>query len=754
MKRAPSNYEQTRLNGHATLRRQSPFYLLVIIVIAIFVAETFVMFLLSVFPPFSTTVEMLVDPFILVVLVFPLLYFFLFNPLLLHITERERAEEGLRKYQERLEELVEERTVGLQKEIQEREIAHEALLASEVNYRNLTEGLSEVIYSANPNTMSPTYVNKAVENVYGYTVDEWLKTPNIWEQTIHPDDREMVISACVEADRQKKNMTLEYRIIHKDGSVRWVEDRLSRELDRFNNVVTLNGVIYDITERRQAETSLKESEEKFRTICASALDAILMMDKDGYISFWNGGAERIFGHTSGFATGKYLHELLVPERYRASFSMGFTKFRETGEGAVVGKTLEVFALRKDGSEFPVELSVSSVKLEGQWGVMGIIQDITGRKKAQERNEGQLKQLAALRAIDMTINASLDLHVTLDVILNEVLSQLKVPAADILLYDRHLQILEFAAGKGFLTKALQYTSLGIGESHAGRAALERRIVHVQDLGEDGGEFRRSDLLKEEGFVSYYAVPLIAKGEVKGILEIFDRAALDPDRGWLDFLDALAGQTAIAIDNNAMFENLQRSNTDLVLAYDATIEGWSRALDLRDKETEGHSRRVTEMSLRLARAMGVSREDQAHIHRGALLHDIGKMGIPDNILNKSGKLTDAEWEIMRRHPEYAYELLSPVEFLRQALDIPYCHHERWDGKGYPRGLKGEQIPLLARIFTVADIFDALCSDRPYRPAWPRKKALEHISSLSGVDLDPAVVEIFLRMENEGASRPAKK
>src|SRR3990170_6129469 len=235
MKRAPSNYDKGRLNGHATPRRQSPFYLLLIITIAIFAAETFVMFLLSVFPPFSTTAEMLVDSFILVVFVFPLLYFFLFNPLVLHIAERERAEE--------------------------------ALLSSEEKYRNLTEGLSEVIYSVNPNTMSPTYVNKAVENVYGYTVDEWLKTPNTWEHTIHPDDREMVISAYVEADRQKKNMTLEYRIIHKDGSVRWVEDRITLELDRFNNVVTLNGVMYDITERRQAETYLKESEEKFRAIC-------------------------------------------------------------------------------------------------------------------------------------------------------------------------------------------------------------------------------------------------------------------------------------------------------------------------------------------------------------------------------------------------------------------------------------------------------------------------------------------------------
>ena len=218
--------------------------------------------------------------------------------------------------------------------------------------------------------------------------------------------------------------------------------------------------------------------------------------------------------------------------------------------------------------------------------------------------------------------------------------------------------------------------------------------------------------------------------------------------MDFLEALAAQAAIAIDNAELFTQLQRSNLQLTLAYDATIEGWSRALDLRDKETEGHTQRVTEMSLRLARAMGVDEAEQVHIRRGALLHDIGKMGVPDAILLKPGPLTEEEWVVMRKHPVHAYQMLSPILFLRPALDIPYCHHEKWDGAGYPRGLKGEEIPLAARIFAVVDVWDALLSDRPYRPGWPEEKVRAHIRSLAGTHFDPQVVAVFMRSMSQEA------
>jgi putative nucleotidyltransferase with HDIG domain len=206
--------------------------------------------------------------------------------------------------------------------------------------------------------------------------------------------------------------------------------------------------------------------------------------------------------------------------------------------------------------------------------------------------------------------------------------------------------------------------------------------------------------------------------------------------------LAGQAAIAIDNVELFEKLQGSNAELMMAYDETIEGWSRAMDLRDQETEGHTQRVSAITLKLANDMGFNTDEMVHIRRGALLHDIGKMGVPDSILRKPGPLTEEEWEIMQKHPHFAYEMLAPIAYLRTALDIPYCHHEKWDGTGYPRGLAGEQIPLAARMFAVVDVWDALRSDRPYRKAWPEDKVRTHIREQSGKHFDPRVTDIFLR------------
>ena len=211
-----------------------------------------------------------------------------------------------------------------------------------------------------------------------------------------------------------------------------------------------------------------------------------------------------------------------------------------------------------------------------------------------------------------------------------------------------------------------------------------------------------------------------------------------------MEALALQAAIAIDNASLFNDLYRANIELSMAYETTIEGWSNALDLRDKETEGHSQRVTGMTVRIARAMGLPDVEIVHIRRGALLHDIGKMGVPDAILLKPGPLDPAEMEIMKKHPVYAYGLLHNIDYLRPALDIPYCHHEKWDGSGYPRGLKGAEIPLSARIFTLVDIWDALHSDRPYRKAWDDERIRVHLRSLSEKDLDPKVVEVFFKME----------
>ena len=384
--------------------------------------------------------------------------------------------------------------------------------------------------------------------------------------------------------------------------------------------------------------------------------------------------------------------------------------------------------------------------KGEIRILNALAEIGGnsihRMYLHEQTIKQLERLAALRSIDLAISSVFDLQITLTILINEVIKQLNVDAASILLIQAGSGRLEYVAGQGFYTHKIEATSQRIGQGNASRAVIERHIIEVPDLTTYTEKFMRAQLLAEEDFVSYYAVPLISKGEVKGVLEIFNRSRLNPDREWLDFLETLGGQTAIAIENSILFQDLQRSNFELALAYDATIEGWSRALDLRDRETEGHTQRVTDLTLRLARKMGLSEEQLILIRRGALLHDIGKMGIPDYILLKPEELTDEEQHIMRQHPQLAYDMLEPIAYLRDALNIPYCHHEKWDGTGYPNGLSGTQIPLEARLFTIVDVWDALTTDRPYRKGWPRKKALKYIREQSGKDFDPKMVEIFLQ------------
>jgi putative nucleotidyltransferase with HDIG domain len=216
---------------------------------------------------------------------------------------------------------------------------------------------------------------------------------------------------------------------------------------------------------------------------------------------------------------------------------------------------------------------------------------------------------------------------------------------------------------------------------------------------------------------------------------------------DLLFVTVTGTLLFFSMRSQLNKIQQANYGLTLTYDTTLEGWSRALDLRDKETEGHTLRVTELSLKLAQKLGIDDVELMHIRRGALLHDIGKLGVPDHILFKEAPLDENDLEIMKKHPLHAYNLLFPIGYLRPALDIPHRHHERWDGSGYPDGLKGTDIPLAARIFAVVDVWDALISDRPYRKAWPHQKALQYISDKAGMEFDPAIVEVFLHLMEEG-------
>lgn len=359
-----------------------------------------------------------------------------------------------------------------------------------------------------------------------------------------------------------------------------------------------------------------------------------------------------------------------------------------------------------------------------------------RQQLFESSKARLEQLEALRRIDTAITGDEDLTSTLEITISQVIEMLHVDAAAILrLYPDRL--LKYLAWSGFKEADLREVSLHPGDNIWGQMIRERSFFWQAEL----DPALHADPMTQEGFVGYCAVPLVARDEVKGILEVFHHKPLYRDEEWLKFMETLAGQAAIAIDNNHLFTSLEYANVELTLAYDATIEGWAYALDLRDEETEGHSQRVTKMTIMMALAMDVPEDRLLHIRRGALLHDIGKMGIPDSILLKPGKLSSEEWTIMKRHPQYAWDMLYPIEYLRPALQIPFCHHERWDGGGYPRGLKGDEIPLEARIFAVVDVYDALTSDRPYRSAWTKEEALELIGREKGKHFDPKVAELFL-------------
>jgi response regulator RpfG family c-di-GMP phosphodiesterase len=356
---------------------------------------------------------------------------------------------------------------------------------------------------------------------------------------------------------------------------------------------------------------------------------------------------------------------------------------------------------------------------------------------------RLERIQALHDIDLSINSSVNLNVTLKILLEQVLNRLQVDAADILLYNPHSLELEYTTGLGLQDYPLSRRNIRLGEGFAGQVVVERKLVSIPDLEKAVEITERERLFNDEGFTSYYAIPLVSKGEFRGVMEILQRTSFTRDDEWIGFLSTLGNQATIAIDNASLFDNLQRSNMELSLAYETTLEGWAKALEMRDVETEGHSQRVTELTLRIGREMGIAESTLIHVRRGALLHDIGKMGIPDSILLKPAALTEDEWQIMKMHPVFAYKLLYPIAYLRQAIDIPYCHHEKWDGSGYPRGLRGIQIPLEARIFAVIDVWDALLSDRPYRKAWQQEQALEHIREQSGKHFDPQVVEAFLKM-----------
>jgi PAS domain S-box-containing protein len=617
-----------------------------------------------------------------------------------------------------------------------------ALAESEQRFRMLFEFAPDAYYLNDEQGMFIDG-NRRAEEITGYSRQELIGKSFLEIGILPPEQLPKAAELLLRNAAGESTGPDEFTLLRKDSTL--VEVEIMSHPVQFGEQRNILGIARDITARKSVEQALRSSEELYHTITEEALVGVYLFQGQVF-RYVNPAMANIYGYEREEIVGKLG---LIDLAHTDDRALVAENIQRRLDGEVKSVRYEMQGVRKDGTIIHCEALGTCVEYQGEPAILGTLVDISERKRHEREMALQLERMTALREIDLAITGSLDPRLTFNVLLRHVTQRLGVDAASILVFDKHSQRLKFAAGTGFRTEALQYTGLKMGEGYAGRAALQREVVHIPDLSAEENSLRKSPLLPDEGFVSYLAIPLIAKGVVRGVLELLHRSPLDVTQSWLDFLWILAGQAAIAMDNAVLFDELNQSNVDLMRAYDNTLEGWALALEYRDLETEGHSQRVTELTLRMARQMGIREAELPHVRRGALLHDVGKMGIPDAILLKPGPLSEDEWEIMRKHPGYAYEMLKHIDYLKPALDIPYCHHEHWDGSGYPRGLKGEEVPLTARIFAIVDVWDALLSDRPYRKAWPEEKVLAYLEDEAGKHFDPKVVQAFLAMKPNHAS-----
>ncbi len=464
------------------------------------------------------------------------------------------------------------------------------------------------------------------------------------------------------------------------------------------------------TQVEQRTAALARMQRQNKLLLDSAGEGIYGLDKEGVTLFANPAAARMLGYEASELIGRPMHALLHHSRFDGSIypinECPIYQCIRTGQAC---PSVEDVFWHKDGTAVDVEYTGTPLFEDGCIvGAVVTFRCITERKRSE----------ASLLESETRYRSLVECS----------------PEAVVVYSENRFVYVNAAAVTLFAAES--------AENLLGRLIFD--IVHPDYHALAHLRAARS---QREGKTS----PLTEQKYVRLDGTIIDVEAVSTG---IVYAGKAAGQVLIRdiTERKKSERNILALNHELIHAYDATIEGWSRALDLRDHETEGHSRRVTEMTLRLARAVGVSEDQINHVRRGALLHDIGKMGVPDRILLKPGPLDDDEWAIMRRHPALAYEMLTPTEFLHPALDIPYCHHEKWDGTGYPQGLRGEQIPLAARLFALVDVWDALTSDRPYRAAWPRERVLDHLRSLAGSHFDPQIVPVFIQMLQADTLLPA--
>ena len=489
-------------------------------------------------------------------------------------------------------------------------------------------------------------------------------------------------------------------------------------------------IIHNTMDISAAQSALAESESRYRSIFEDNSSVMLLIDsKTGEIVDANAAACRYYGYSKDELLSTKIFEINELPREKVLLEM---------EQARLERKRQFFFPHRlaSGEIRHVEVYSGPIWVKGRQLLYSTIHDINDRVEREKEQAAILETAAALRVAE-------NRETMIPIILDQVVKLVEAKVAG------------FFEPVGASQEGVRLElGRGIWEPYSGRVlpCINSRLYSAVQHGES---VRIDDLASEidrdistcmflEGINALVIKPLIANQEHIGTLFIGRENAFSGLEERL--IVAIADMAANAIRRDSLFQDLQASTIELSRAYDVTLAGWAKALELRDKETEGHSQRVTEVTLQLARKMGFSDEELIHVRRGALLHDIGKMGIPDGILHKPGPLTEEEWAIMRLHPVYAYDLLKEVDFLAPALDIPYAHHEKWDGSGYPRGLKGEKIPLAARIFAIVDVWDALLSDRPYRIAWTEESTRAYLLEQAGIHFDPTVVQHFLEWLEE--------
>ena len=377
----------------------------------------------------------------------------------------------------------------------------------------------------------------------------------------------------------------------------------------------------------------------------------------------------------------------------------------------------------------------------------------GHKKAgisTDASSMHPRSLATLLNVSNALSVSLDLNEVLQTSIESVANTLGIGTGAIyILEDNHLYLgATTPALPSDFPEHLRFANID-DHPHIKKALDRKGSVYVRDSGEEVWTPSEQAIVDSRHLITVLYFPLFLQNEAIGVFIVGTQQRIyEFSEQEIDLCEILSTQSALAISNARLYQASQKATEEMKRAYDATLEGWSRVLDLRDRNTDEHTNRTVTLTVALAKRVGCSESEIEHIRRGALLHDIGKIAVSDAILQKPTGLTKEEFEIIKKHPEVAYDLLSHIDFLVPALDIPYCHHERWDGTGYPRGLKGDDIPLAARIFAVVDVYDSLTSERPYHAAWDEVDALAYIREQAGKHFCPYAAEAFLEMKAEEA------